>query len=84
MRKPLFIAFIISTGSLAQAQDTQNSFNSVQLKVNTTTLHIINVVEQPALLNRKATKLAGIFVMKNSRIKRALSFRVKTKNSKLV
>ncbi|MFT6797044.1 MAG: hypothetical protein ACJART_002192 [Maribacter sp.] len=84
MRKLLFIALIISTASLAQAQDAQNSSKSVQLKVNTTTMPIINVVEQPALLNRKATTLAGIFVMKNSRVKRALSFKVKAKNPKLV
>jgi hypothetical protein len=80
----IFIAFIISTGSLAQAQDTQNSSKAVQLKVNTTTMPIINEVEQPTLVNRTATILAGIFVMKNSRVKRALSFKVKTKNPKLV
>jgi hypothetical protein len=84
MHKFLFIAFIISTASLAQAQDVQNSSKSVQQKVNTTTISIINVVEQPTLLKRKATILAGIFVMKNSRVKRALSFKVKTKNPKLV
>ncbi|MFT5736631.1 MAG: hypothetical protein ACI9SG_000975 [Maribacter sp.] len=84
MCKFLFIAFIISTTSLAQAQDAQNSSKSVQLKVNTTTISIVNVGEQPMLLNRKAKTLAGIFVMKNSRVKRALSFKVKTKHPKLV
>jgi hypothetical protein len=39
MRKLLFIALIISTASLAQAQDAQNSSKSVQLKVNTTTTY---------------------------------------------
>ncbi|WP_027078698.1 hypothetical protein [Maribacter antarcticus] len=84
MRKLFFIAFIISTGSLVQAQDVHNSSKSVQLKVNTTSISIINVLEQPTLPNRKATTLVGIFVMKNSRVKRALSFKVKTKKPKLV
>lgn len=84
MRKLLFIALIISTASLAQAQDAQNSTKPIQLIANTITMPIVNGVEKPELLNRKGTTLAGIFVMKNSRVKRALSFKVKTKNPKLV
>ncbi len=84
MRKLLFIALIISTASLAQAQDARNSAKSIQLKANTFTMPILNGVEQPVLLNLNTSTIAGIFVMKNSRVKRALSFKVKTKNPKLV
>lgn len=84
MRKLLSIALIIFTASFAQAQDAENSTKSIKQKVNTAVMPIINIVEQPVLVNRKTTMLAGIFVIKNSRVKRALSFKLTTKNPKLV
>lgn len=83
MRKLLFLVLTLTIGCFAQAQDTEGSIKPVQLKVNTTIMPIKHVVVV-APLQIKATTTAGIFVMKHSRVKRALSFKITTKNPKLV
>ncbi|MEP4743194.1 MAG: hypothetical protein ABJX94_00665, partial [Flavobacteriaceae bacterium] len=68
---------IIFFGTLAMAQDT-----SKELKVETSTVGIeLNVEIQEEA--QKETEVARLYMYKNSRVKKALSFRTKRNKSKL-
>lgn len=77
MRAILFLFLVLCMGFFAQAQNTD------QPKVETITMPIAHSnanttvveVEYPAL---------GVFVLKNSRVKRALTFKTRKKDAKLV
>lgn len=77
MKAILTITAIIFFGTLAMAQDT-----SKEIKVETSTVGIeLNVeIKEEA---QKETEVARLYMFKNSRIKKALSFRTKRNKSKL-
>ncbi|MEO9513836.1 MAG: hypothetical protein ABJN84_13085 [Flavobacteriaceae bacterium] len=77
MKAILTIIAIIFFGTLAMAQDT-----SKELKVETSTVGIeLNVEIQEEA--QKETEVARLYMYKNSRVKKALSFRTKRNKSKL-
>ncbi|KQC28524.1 hypothetical protein [Flagellimonas eckloniae] len=77
MKAILTITAIIFFGTLAMAQDT-----SKEIKVETSTVGIeLNVEIQEEA--QKETEVARLYMFKNSRIKKALSFRTKRNKSKL-
>lgn len=65
-------------GTFAQAQ------NSVtEIKVRTISMPVTETMDQTNLREKFPT-VTGIYVLKHSRVKRALSFEVKERNPKLV
>lgn len=78
MRAILFLLLVICVGTFAQAQDTH------QPKVETITMPIAYSVDKITEPNAEFPALAGVFVLKNSRIKRALTFKTRKKDVKLV
>nr|WP_299069704.1 hypothetical protein [uncultured Allomuricauda sp.] len=77
MKAILTITAIIFFGTLAMAQDT-----SKEIKVETSTVGIeLNVEIQEEA--QKETEVARLYMFKNSRIKKELSFRTKRNKSKL-
>lgn len=84
MRNLLFIIFLTTTAFFAQAQDMQPNLKIIDSKVHTHTMPIKIDVKEIATNQIKASAVSGIFIMKHSRVKRALSFTVKTKTPKLV
>ncbi len=84
MRNLLFILFMISSGYFAKAQDAQFIIKAVQLKVTAIAMPITTSADQTLVAKTEEADIAGIFVMKNSRVRRALSFKVKRTDLKLV
>ncbi len=84
MRNLFILFFTLIIGSYANAQNTNIKLNPIQLKVETFAHPVVHHVFQQAPITMKTSPITGIFVMKNSRVKRALSFRVKSKSPKLV
>ncbi len=77
MKAILTIIAVISFGTLAMAQDI-----SKEVKVETTAVGVeldITIEKE----NKKETEVARLYRFKNSRIKKALSFRTKKNRSKL-
>ncbi|TXN35114.1 hypothetical protein FVB32_11010 [Flagellimonas hymeniacidonis] len=76
MKAILTIIAIIFFGTLATAQDF-----SKEVKVETTTVGVeLNIEIQET---QKETEVARLYMFKNSRVKKALSFRTKRNKSKL-
>mgnify|MGYP001812847425 CR=1 FL=1 len=82
MRIVLFLFLFILSVSTAFAQDQEVTSFTKEVKVATIHFSIAPVPTSNLLLD-KTNAISGIFVMKNSRVKRALSFKVKTRNPKL-
>lgn len=82
MRKLLFLVLTIFIGCFAQAQDKQTVQEPVPLKIDTISMPIIHNTKTTAL-QFKALPITGIFIMKHSRVKRALNFKVKETNPTL-
>lgn len=77
MKAILTIIAIIFFGALAMAQDI-----SKEIKVETTAVGVeLNIEIQEEA--EKETKVARLYMFKNSRVKKALSFRTKRNKSKL-
>jgi hypothetical protein len=75
MKTVLTFIFIIFIGASAMAQDT-----SKEVKVETVTYGIeLNIKVESS----KETKIARLYMFKNSRIKKALNFKTKRNNSKI-
>ncbi|MFD0798234.1 hypothetical protein ACFQZJ_12250 [Maribacter chungangensis] len=82
MRIVFFSFLFLFSVSTAVAQDQNLNGPAKEVKVETLSFSIATVV--PSNFSLEGTNAtAGIFVMKNSRVKRALSFKVKTRNPKL-
>lgn len=79
----VFISFLflfsVST-AVAQHQHLKSQIKEVKLE---TVSFSIATISAPSFLTKDTNATVGIFVMKNSRVKRALSFKVKTRNPKL-
>ena len=71
--------FSVST-ALGQPQNLDN--RTKEVKVETVSFSIAPIAASN-FLTTETNAITGIFVMKNSRVKRALSFKVKTRNPKL-
>ncbi|WP_420602388.1 hypothetical protein [Flagellimonas sp.] len=77
MKAVLTLIAIIFFGTLAMAQDT-----SKEVKVETFTVGVeLNIEIQEE--TEKETKVARLYMFKNSRVKKALSFKTKRNRSKL-
>ncbi|MEX0315605.1 MAG: hypothetical protein AB3N18_15620 [Allomuricauda sp.] len=77
MKTILTLIAVIFFGTLAMAQDT-----SKEVKVETTTVGVeLDITIQ--VETEKETEVARLYRFKNSRIKKALSFRTKRNKSKL-
>ncbi len=77
MKAVLTLIAIIFFGTLAMAQDT-----SKEVKVETITVGVelsIEIQEE----TQKETEVARLYMFKNSRVKKALSFKTKRNRSKL-
>ena len=81
MRIVLFLFLFTFSVSTAVAQG-QEAASHPEQKVKATTFPIVEV-DQSTLRLTQANAVTGIFVIKNSRVKRALSFKVTTRNPKL-
>ena len=81
MRIVLFLFLFTFSVSTAVAQGQEAASHQEQ-KVKVTTFPIVEV-DQSTLRLTQANAVSGIFVIKNSRVKRALSFKVTTRNPKL-
>ncbi|ASV29043.1 hypothetical protein CJ263_01720 [Maribacter cobaltidurans] len=68
---------VVCTGAFAQAQKPE-----IEVKVSTISMPITEPMDQTNL-GEKLPAITGIFVLKHSRIKRALSFTVEKKSKKL-
>jgi ribosomal protein L19 len=68
--------------SAVTAQNQKPTSSTKNVKVETISFSITPIAVSKILLT-ESNAIAGIFVMKNSRVKRALSFKVKTRNPKL-
>lgn len=82
MRTALFLSLFIISVSNAIAQDQEVTSSTKEVKVATIHFSIAPELTSNSLLD-KTNAVTGIFVMKNSRVKRALSFKVNTGNPKL-
>ncbi len=78
MRAIIFLSLVICTGVFAQAQEAP------QPKVQTITMPIVELYTQADFVEEKSADVAGIFVFKNSRVRRALTFKTRKRNAKLV
>jgi hypothetical protein len=78
MRAILFLLLVNCAGFFAQAQDTE------QPKVKTMTMPIVQSIDTINVAKSERPTLAGVFVFKNSRVKRALTFKTRKKDAKLV
>lgn len=79
----IFISFLfLFSVSTAVAQKQHLKSQTKEVKVETVSFSIATI-PSPNFLTKETNAIAGIFVMKNSRVKRALSFKVKTRNPKL-
>ncbi|MCL6265298.1 hypothetical protein [Flagellimonas myxillae] len=77
MKAILTLIAIVFFGTLAMAQNV-----SKEVKVETTTVGVeLNIEVQNE--TEKETEVARLYMFKNSRIKKALSFRTKRNKSKL-
>lgn len=78
MRAILFLFLVLCTGFFAQAKNTdQPKVESITMPIARSTVNAtVAEVEYPAL--------TGVFVLKNSRVKRALTFKTRKKDAKLV
>ncbi|WP_125224161.1 hypothetical protein [Maribacter algicola] len=77
MKTILFFMLVICTGAFAQAQKPVS-----EMKVRTISMPITEPMDQTNL-GEKLPAVTGIFVLKHSRVKRALSFVVEEKTEKL-
>ncbi|MCL6272771.1 hypothetical protein M3P19_02060 [Muricauda sp. 2012CJ35-5] len=77
MKTVLTIIAIVFFGTLAMAQNV-----SKEVKVETTTASVALDVEIKKA-TKKDTKVARLYMFKNSRVKKALAFRTKRNKSKL-
>ena len=77
MKAVLTLIAIIFFGTLAMAQDT-----SKEVKVETITVSVVLDIEIQEEA-KKETEVARLYMFKNSRVKKALSFRTKRNRSKL-
>jgi hypothetical protein len=82
MRIVFFSFLFLFSVSTALAQDQNLNNQTKEVKVKTVSFSIATVAT-PNFLTKETNAITGIFVMKNSRVKRALSFKVKTRNPKL-
>lgn len=82
MRIVFFSFLFLFTATTAMAQDNKLTSQSQEVTVETKRFPTTTVKASNHLLYA-SNKTAGIFVLKNSRVKRALSFKVKTRNPKL-
>lgn len=78
MRSILFLLLVICVGTCAMAQQ-QNS----EVKVKTISLPLSQIVHQTNLGKDRFPTVTGIYVLKNSRVKRALEFKVRKMKVKL-
>ena len=79
MRAIILLFLFICTGVFAQAQDAP------QPKVQTVLMPITQPDTQVNFVKEESTtEVAGIFVLKNSRVRRALTFKIREKDAKLV
>ena len=77
MKTILFFILVICMGAFAQAQNQE-----LEMKVSTISMPIAEPMDQTNL-GEKLPAITGIFVLKHSRVKRALSFVVEEKIEKL-
>ncbi|UWX55914.1 hypothetical protein NYZ99_05890 [Maribacter litopenaei] len=77
MKTILFFILVICMGAFAQAQKQE-----LEMKVSTISMPIAEPMDQTNL-GEKLPAITGIFVLKHSRVKRALSFVVEEKIEKL-
>lgn len=77
MKTILSLMLVICMGTFAQAQKAE-----IEVKVSTISMPIAEPMDQTNL-GEKFPAVTGIFVLKHSRVKRALSFIVEEKNEKL-
>ena len=82
MRIVLFLFLFTTSVSTAVAQGQEAVSPREHVKMKATSFPIVEV-DQSTLRLTKANTVTGIFVIKNSRVKRALSFKVTTRNPKL-
>ena len=73
MKTILFLMLVICMGTFAQAQKAE-----IEMKVSTISMPIAEPMDQTNL-GEKFPAVTGIFVLKHSRVKRALSFVVEEK-----
>lgn len=78
MRAIIFLLLVICMGAFSQAQDI------TQLKVQTIMMPIAQISEHPGIVKKQLPTVAGVFVLKNSRVKRALTFKTRQRDAKLV
>ena len=78
MRAIIFLSLVICTGVFAQAQEAP------QPKVQAITMPIAKLYNQADFDKEESTEVAGIFVFKNSRVRRALTFKTRRRDAKLV
>ncbi|WP_047419720.1 hypothetical protein [Cellulophaga sp. Hel_I_12] len=79
MKTILTILFILFTGLFAQAQE-----NTVNVKVEVTIETVVLVTPTiESVLNAKETKVARLYMDKNYKVKKELSFATKANKSKL-
>ncbi len=78
MRAILFLFLVLCMGFFARAQDTD------QPKVETVTMPIARSTVNATVVEVQYPALTGVFVLKNSRVKRALTFKTRKKDAKLV
>ncbi|WP_281542754.1 hypothetical protein [Maribacter aestuarii] len=78
MRAILFLFLVICAGFFAQAQDSE------QPKVKTMTMPVVQSIDTTNVAKSECPTLAGVFVLKNSRVKRALTFKTRKRDAKLV
>ncbi|WP_396638395.1 hypothetical protein [Maribacter sp. R77961] len=79
MRTNLILLLVICMGAFAQAQDTK-----AELKVNPISMPMYTTVHQTKLVKEQLPAVTGVFVLKHSRIKRALTFKIRKRDVKLV
>ncbi len=77
MKTILLLMLVVCTGAFAQAQKPE-----IEIKVRTISMPIAEPMDQTNL-GEKLPAITGIFVLKHSRVKRALFFIVDKKSEKL-
>ncbi len=79
MRSILILVLVICMGAFAQAQNTK-----AEMKVNPISMPAVKTVHQTKLVKEQLPEVTGIFILKHSRIKRALTFQIRKRDVKLV
>ena len=78
MRPTLILMLVTCMGAFAQAQD-----NKSEVKVKPISESLSNSVHQTNLVKEQLPTVTAIYLLKHSRIKRALAFKIGKKDVKL-